>query len=355
MVRTRRARSVLLSVGVTVVLGIANATSWSDLVAVGPSLVLTAILMLRLGDEPNRALLAVATCVGALTLLWSALSESNPVGSAGVAAALAVVIDARSSRPGIWGVVGFCTIVAVNALVFTTGSPNALGMFLKLTVVAGVWMVAIIDNGAEARLLTLFEQAKDNERELSVLDERRRFAADLHDIQGHSLHVIKLKAAVAARVRTTDPDRTDRELEAIQGLAADSIRTARELAEDTHLMNFTSELSSVTGLMTAAGIETTVERPAGTPSALHDALLARVLREATTNILRHSRAEQVSVSVMRSTLTVTNDGATGLPSPEDFRGLAALRQALHARGGDVTLKYHDGAVVLTAHAGAGNQ
>ena len=69
-------------------------------------------------------------------------------------------------------------------------------MFLKLTVVAGVWMVAIIDNGAEARLLTLFEQAKDNERELSVLDERRRFAADLHDIQGHSLHVIKLKARI---------------------------------------------------------------------------------------------------------------------------------------------------------------
>lgn len=351
MARTRRARSVLLSVGVTVALGIVNATNWSSLIAVAPSLVLTAILMLRLGEEPNRALLTVATGVGVGTLLWSALSESNPVGSAGIAAALAVAIDSKSSRPGIWGVVGFCTIVAVSALVFTTGSPNALGTLLKLTVVAGVWMVAIIDNGAEARLLTLFEQAKDNERELSVLNERRRFAADLHDIQGHSLHAIKLKAAVAARVRTTDPERTDRELEAIQGLAADSIRTARALAEDTHLMTFTSELSSVTGLMTAAGIETTVHRPADTPDASHDALLARVLREATTNILRHSRAEQVSVSVMRSILTVTNDGARGLPSPGSFRGLAALRRALQTQGGDLELEYRDGTVVLTATAG----
>lgn len=354
MVRTRRARSVLLSVGVTAVLGIVNATSWNDLVTVVPSLMLTAILMRRLGDEPDRALLIVATGVGALTLLWSALSESNPVGSAGIAAALAVHIDAKSSRPGFWSVVGFCTIVVVSSLVFTTGSPNALGMFIKLAVVAAVWMVAIIDNGAEARLLTLFERAKDNERELSVLDERRRFAADLHDIQGHSLHAIKLKAAVAARVRTTDPERTGRELEAIQDLAADSIRTARELAEDTHLMNFSDELSSVTGLMSAAGIETTVHRPSGTPGASHDALLARVLREATTNILRHSRAEKVSISVMQSTLTVTNDGASGLPSREDFRGLAALRQALHTRGGDVTLSYHDGTVVLTATAGVGD-
>ncbi|MEJ6548019.1 histidine kinase [Corynebacterium sp. USCH3] len=329
MVRTRRIRSVLLSAGVTVVMGAVSATGWEDIAVITPSLALTVLLMLRLGDEPNPVVVRSAVVVGTLTLVWCALAESSPVGSAGISAALAVLVAARSDHPVRWGTVGLLGVVAVSALVLTTDSPNAIGMLIKLSVVAAVWMVAVIDIGAESRLLTLFEQAKDTERELSLAEERRRFAADLHDIQGHSLHAIKLKAAVAARMLPVDPERTNHELAAIDTLAAESLRTARALADDTHVMSFSEELDSVAALLSAAGIALTVQQPTGTPGPAHDAVLARVLREATTNLLRHSDATHVAITTTFSGLVVTNDGAR---RPRAHRRSAAWRHSVSGCG-----------------------
>ena len=106
-------------------------------------------------------------------------------------------------------------------------------------------------------LLRTVERAMEAEREASLLRERSRIAADLHDIQGHTLHVIKLKAAVAARVQQSDPARTAEELAAIQELVAESIDQGRRLVASAQRLSFAHELTNAIGLFEAAGIEVT--------------------------------------------------------------------------------------------------
>ena len=156
-----------------------------------------------------------------------------------------------------------------------------------------------------------------------------RFAADLHDIQGHTLHVIKLKAAVAAKLQHTDPVRVAAELADIERLTAETIDQAQHLVNSTRQLSFPAELANATALLGAAGIEVSVEGEAR-PGA-HEEVFALVLREATTNILRHPSARTVRIVVTAHGLVISNDGAAGPARAE--RGLAALRERVARAGG----------------------
>lgn len=332
----------------TVLVAAVASADWASIFIVMPSLLLAVVVLLRVDEEPNLILVGLTVVVGLPTLLWSALTGANPTGSMALGVAAGVIIEARATRRAAWATAVAAVIAAVSAVAFTTGSPNALGTVIQLTFVAAIWLSSILDMGSERRLFALLERAKDAEGELSVARERHRFAADLHDIQGHTLHVIKLKAAVAAKLRTSDPDRTAHELEAIQQLTAQTITAARELAADRHALSFGDELRSSVDLLDAAGATTTVHRPDGAPDPAHDATLARVLREATTNILRHARPEEVSVVVGDDRIAVTNDGVPVPKGPLNLRGLDMLRRRLRGEGGELELQHADGTFTLAA-------
>lgn len=348
LLRSRRARTWAFSVAATILMAAVASSDVVAILVVIPSLILGVLLLLRVDENPNRVLVGLTALVGLPTLLWSALTGASPAGAVAVAVAAGVVIDSRTVRRITWAVVAACVVAALSATAFTTGSPDALGTVLQLTFVASIWLSTILDMGSERRLFALLEEAKDAEGELSLARERQRFAADLHDIQGHTLHVIKLKAAVAAKLRLTDPERVAHELEAIGQLTAHAIRATRELAADRHVLSFSEELQSAHDLLDAAGVTLTVHRPEGSPDAVHDATLARVLREATTNMLRHANPDQVSVQVGKSHLKVVNDGAPTLEEPSELSGLQTLQHRLHANDGNVDIEHAAGTFTLTA-------
>lgn len=348
MLRARRARLWAFSVAATVLMAAVASADWAAILLVMPSLLVAVLVLFRVDEEPNLVLVGLALLIGLPTLLWSALTGANPTGSMAVAVAAGVIIEARAARRATWAAAAVAAIAAVSTAAFATGSVNALGTVLQLTFVAAIWLSSILDMGSERRLFTLLERAKDTEGELSIARERRRFAEDLHDIQGHTLHVIKLKAAVAAKLRTLDPARTAYELEAIQHLTAQTITAARELAADRYALTFAEELRSSVSLLDAAGATATVHQPDRTPDPAHDAMLARVLREATTNILRHSRPEQVSVAVGEDRITVTNDGVPATEGPLALRGLDTLRRRLRANDGELDVQRSAGTFTLTA-------
>lgn len=185
------------------------------------------------------------------------------------------------------------------------------------------------------RLFSELETMRKTETELAVVRERFRFASDLHDIQGHTLHVIKLKAAVAAKLQHTDPERTAAELADIQRLTAETIEQARDLANSTHSLTFASELANAEALLDAASIRVTVERIGDVPTA-HDGSFALVLREATTNILRHTRATGVDIQVEPEGLHITNDGVKKKAGPP--QGLATLQTRIADAGGTLDIE-----------------
>lgn len=190
------------------------------------------------------------------------------------------------------------------------------------------------------------EQSRQREAELAVIRERVRFAGDLHDIQGHTLHVVKLKTTLAEKLVHTDPHRAEQELREIRALVSDTITQTKELAYAQRRLNLTAELENAKNLFEAAGIRVRITREADADARVSE-LLGQVLRETTTNILRHAQASQVRITLAELGITIVNDGVQGEALPE-LRGLSALRQRVAGDGGELTVEQRDGEFVTAA-------
>ncbi|MEU4407227.1 histidine kinase [Streptosporangium sp. NPDC023963] len=163
------------------------------------------------------------------------------------------------------------------------------------------------------------DQAGRLAAEVAVKDERLRFAADLHDIQGHHLQVIALKSELAERLAETAPVRAAAEMREVRRLAADALRDTRAVVQGYRRTTLEDELANAAKVLAAAGIDTAVERGRATGAdtlpepARH--VLGLVMREATTNVLRHSRARRAYIAYDvedgRARLRVGNDGVEG--------------------------------------------
>lgn len=177
--------------------------------------------------------------------------------------------------------------------------------------------------------------------ELAVAQERLRFAADLHDIQGHHLQVIALKSELAERLLTLD-------VEAARGHIHDSRLIAKKALEETRSLVsgyrgtvLETELENAREVLSAAGAhcELTIDPLPENPD-VHKAL-AMAVREATTNILRHSDATMASITLEASTnscsLTISNNGVSSEPVVRRTpgNGLAGLRERIAALGGQL--------------------
>lgn len=165
--------------------------------------------------------------------------------------------------------------------------------------------------------------------ELAVAQERYRFAADLHDIQGHTLHVIRLKTRLAARLLERDPAAAREQLEEADQLIGETLASTRSLAFGDRHVALASELANAGELLQAAGITWSVTG-AGAPGE-HDELLGLVMRETTTNVLRHAQATEVSVELAPRRLVIRNDGSPATMRP--LSGLARLAERFEAAGG----------------------
>lgn len=240
------------------------------------------------------------------------------------------------------GLAGYVAAVGVWGLV-AVGPVDAAAVVAYVLVPTGITAVLIglrYPHKGFYDVMTELEEAREREAELAVVRERMRFASDLHDIQGHTLHVVKLKIALAQRLLRTDTDAAERELRETYALVGDTIAQAKELAYGQRRPNLSAELENARRLLEAAGIRVRVDRPADLGVHSGD-LLAQVLRETTTNVLRHSRATLVHVSLADDGIAVVNDGVTA-PGRPTLHGLAVLAQRVSEAGGVLTAEVADG-------------
>jgi len=233
------------------------------------------------------------------------------------------------------------------ALVGTWGlvsaGPFSAGALISFVILpTGITVVLIclrLPNKGFYDVMTELEEAREREAELAVVRERVRFASDLHDIQGHTLHVVKLKIALAQKLLRADTERAEQELRETYDLVGDTIAQAKELAYGRRRPNLSAELENARNLLEAAGIHVRVDHPPSVRPQPGD-LLAQVLRETTTNVLRHSRATLVHVAVTERGITIVNDGVDGHPPPT-LRGLSLLASRVADNGGTLTAELAD--------------
>jgi two-component system, NarL family, sensor histidine kinase DesK len=201
------------------------------------------------------------------------------------------------------------------------------------TLLFGLLLIAV------RRLMELvreLEATRDQVAALAVSEERLRLARDLHDLLGRNLSVIALKSELARKLLGRDPAAAEREVRDVESVARESLQEARAAVLGLRQASLASEIEAARDALTAAGIEVTVHTGDPLPAAV-EAPLAFAVREATTNVLRHSRARRCDIALQpagdRAVLEVRDDGTGGSDSPEPGSGLRGLGERIAHVGG----------------------
>lgn len=199
--------------------------------------------------------------------------------------------------------------------------------------------------------------AKEENAQLMVDQERARMARDLHDILGHSLTVIAVKAELADRLIDADPARARSEIADIQRLSRDALADVRSTVGGYREVSLPAEIARARAALSAAQIE--ADLPGSTdevPSQLRE-LFAWAVREGVTNVVRHSAATSCRVTLDPDRVCVWDDGRGSLAaagaaaSGTGGQGLTGLRERASAAGGVlVTESGPSGGFLLTVRA-----
>ena len=232
-------------------------------------------------------------------------------------------------------VAGLSVLAVAVGLATGTGWPT-VGRFVLTTSLMGLLFAALARYVATVAEL---REAREEVARLAVAEERSRFARDLHDLLGHSLSLITLKSALAGRLLPVTPEteRAAKEVRDVEGVAREALREVREAVAGYRSPTLAGELSGAREMLEAAGISCRIRNEAGALPNAAEAVLAWVVREGTTNVIRHSRAQSCEVQLTRDgdevRVEVNDDGRGPSPGETTGTGLSGLAERVAASGG----------------------
>ena len=246
-------------------------------------------------------------------------------------------------RRAAWVFLALVALQVVLSIVRLAPTPTTLNLLINSVLVGGV--------AAAARLFwASYEQlihAREQLAHLAVTEERLRFARDLHDLLGQNLAVLVLKSELVAKQLPDDADESLRaEVRDIASVSRKSLNDVREAVAGYRRPTLQAEISSARTALRAAGIGLRVEDSVGTLPQEQDGVLAWCLREAVTNVVKHSNASECAVHLSRAEgsveLDVSDDGR-GASAPNGGSGLDGLRERVQLVGGRVAIDADGGA------------
>lgn len=174
------------------------------------------------------------------------------------------------------------------------------------------------------------------EAELALVAERDRVARDVHDVLGHSLTVVTVKAELARRLVDADPERAKAELDQIQSLTREALAEIRATIAGLRVARLADELAAAKSALTDAGIAAELPDDPEVVDPRHRIVVAWVLREAVTNVVRHSQATRCTVTFAEDRLVVEDDGR-GLDGRREGNGMRGVRERVASAGGSLTV------------------
>ncbi|MCE7481510.1 sensor histidine kinase [Microbacterium profundi] len=351
----------------------------------------TVLFILSAGIRPSAA--AVAISIGGFVWVVSTLAlmidYRHRTDTAGlvrwrrqllpllVAVAYAILAGTMS---GLWTV---AAVPALQSLLLLNWQPGVRmrAMLTATVVIIGLAVVDLrmFDDGAAAGLgplavfsatlpavtvaslwwwdvLLRLDRARASESRLAATQERLRVATDVHDLQGHHLQVIALQLELAERLMAKDPDAALAQLRAARGSVAQAQQGTRDLALRFRTAALSDEIANAVDLLRAAGTSAEASVDAGADRA-PASVLGPVIRETTTNVLRHGGGKWAQLSLTRNgeswRYEIVNDSA-GDPASDDGSGLEGVGRRAAEAGGtlDVRRGKQEFAVVVTVPAGA---
>jgi two-component system, NarL family, sensor histidine kinase DesK len=293
-------------------------------------------------------------CAAGILLLGILFSPFNP--GAGTLFVYAAAVVAKVVRPrAAWALLGGIeTVIALEA-VLARLSPYTWVPAAVFTLMIG----AVCIRGAEVqRANARLRMAQEEVERLAKTAERERIARDLHDLLGHTLSLITLKAELAGKLVERDPERAGREIREVERISREALREVRTAVAGYRSEGLQAEMGRARLALEAAGVrlEYFAQPVALDPGA--ETVLALAMREAVTNVVRHAGARACRIAVEQTEaetrLEVSDDGRGG-SAPEGI-GLASMRERVEGLGGRLERRAETGTslrIVLPRRKAAG--
>lgn len=269
----------------------------------------------------------------------------------GVSAVAGITLSFRNASIAVMGLT-LLTVAANVGLDKSITSANWLQIIPLALLVRGLGldMIGFVRLSDALREL---QKARENLAYQAITEERLRMARDLHDLLGHSLSLITLKSDLAGRLLEKDPRAASQQVHEVERVARQALRDVREAVAGYRQRTLRDELDGARQILEAAGIEYTIEhRPQSLPPDI-DMVLAWIVREAVTNVIRHSRARNCLIRIACDDAyiraEIVNDGFPRMESSnaDSGTGLSGLSERLAKVGGTIQ------AEALPASVGSG--
>jgi two-component system sensor histidine kinase DesK len=215
--------------------------------------------------------------------------------------------------------------------VIVLGSLLAWGFWpswLLWVICAAVLIVSVTSRAMEERQ----EEQREANSRTALVEQREQVARDVHDVLGHSLTVVAMKTELAKRLVDADPERAKHELGEVQDLSRQALAEIRATVGGLRVTRLADEVEAARRACAGAGIEVTLPRDLSVVDPRHRITIAWVLREAVTNVVRHSRASHCAIELGSDSVSVTDDGR-GLEGRREGNGLGGLRERVQLAGG----------------------
>jgi two-component system, NarL family, sensor histidine kinase DesK len=214
----------------------------------------------------------------------------------------------------------FSLIVLSMALIQAnlTGVPSNIAYTAVSTTITGLVVYGLTKLSS---LVIELHEARTELAQMAVAQERLRFARDLHDLLGYSLSAITLKSELTHRLVTKNPDKAQSELVEILDISRKALADVRSVASGYRELSLDNESESARSVLLAADVDVAMDLDYGDLPTPVKTVLATVLREGITNVLRHSKAEHCEISVRQADgrvwLDIINDGVHTNRAPSD--------------------------------------
>jgi two-component system, NarL family, sensor histidine kinase DesK len=262
-------------------------------------------------------------------------------------------------------------IYASAFLPFAVASMPAVAGLIALEclclVVEGLWLhanpffissiaffIAVVGTGnsfiaQQKRADSKLRMANDEIEQLAALAERERIARDLHDVLGHTLSVIVLKAELAGRLIERDPQRAAQEIADVEKTARTALSEVREAIGGYRSQGLPAEMELARNTLSAADVALSCESTLPKLTAAEETVLCLTVREAVTNIVRHARAKHCRMSFATTkdnylSLLIEDDGTHAVL--REGNGLRGMRERVQSMGGRFSISAHEGTTLL---------
>lgn len=296
---------------------------------------------------PLRRTLVIAVVTAGIGIVW--MPHNFSAGTFIIFAAC-MCSAIPNVRLGLAGVVGIMSAALVGVML-TPGIPLRI-MLPALLIGLMVGTAAVMEEDQRRSRMKLLRKQEEVEH-LATIAERERISRDLHDLLGHTLSLITLKAELAGKLHGRDPAAALKEIQDIEQSARHALSEVRSAVTGYRQTGFAHELASARASLAAAQVELATDIQNFILPAAAENVMSLALREAVTNIVRHAGATRCDVSLSLKdnmvVFRVADNGNAAKAAPlREGNGLAGMRERISALGGRMQLRVEQGVALELA-------